>query len=109
MSDYSDLSVGEFLYQSDQELFLVVSDESEESYRFSVHGWRTIDKDRVEEYVSHDNGKLYSKEQIEEFVKEEGNEQQVENYTRLKEIFNSYTDVEMGENGPHKEFSLDEP
>jgi len=36
----TDLTAGDFLYQSDQELFLVVVDETEDSYVFAAHGWR---------------------------------------------------------------------
>lgn len=109
MGERPDLSTGDFVYQSDQELFLVVIDETENKYRFSVHGWRNIDKKRLDEYLSHDNGKLHSKEQIESFVEEEGDEKEREHYEKMKRVFESYKEISMGEDGPHTEFSLDDP
>jgi hypothetical protein len=108
MDEEIDLSTGDFVYQSDQELFLVVVDEDEDSYRFSVHGWRTIGKNRLEEYLSHQNGKLHSKEDIESFVTEKGDDKERENYEKLKKMFDSYDNIELGDDGPHKEFSLDD-
>lgn len=108
MSDSIDLSEGDFVYQSDQELFLVVMGENENSYRFAVHGWREIDKERLDEYVSHDNGKLYRQGDIDEFVENEGNDDEVENFEQMKQMFASYADIDIEEDGPHTEFAMED-
>lgn len=108
MSDSIDLSKGDFVYQSDQELFLVVMGETENSYQFAVHGWRDIDKQRLDEYVSHDNGKLYQQSDIDEVVESEGNDDEVEHFEQMKQMFRAYANIDISEDGPHTEFSFDD-
>lgn len=87
-----DLKPGDFLYQSDQELFLVLAEENDETFTFAVHGWREIDKDRVEEYVDGRNGKLHKQEHVDEIVVEEADDDTIENYERLYELFYQYNE-----------------
>jgi len=86
------LEPGDFLYQVNQELFLVVVKEKDDSYLFSVHGWRDIDKERAYEYVNGDHGKLHSQETFEQVIQEEGSEEVEEKYAELQELFERYAD-----------------
>lgn len=108
MDTNSNLSEGDFVYQSDQELFLVVTGETDTSYKFAVHGWREIGKDRLDEYLSHDNGKLHKQDSVSEIVENEGDEDQQQNFEQMREMFAAYTDADLPEYGPHEEFALDD-
>jgi len=90
-----DLSKGDFVYQTDQELFLVVIDEGDESYTFAVHGWREIGKERLDEYLDHQNGKLFSEDQLTSLIEDEGDDDDIENFSRLLELINAYKDVDV--------------
>lgn len=103
-----ELEEGDFVYQSDQELFLVVIDQDEDSYSFAVHGWRNIDKERLSEYIDHQNGKLYRQDQITELVENEGDAETKEHFSKLQELFASYKDIDLEEEGPHTDFILDD-
>lgn len=103
-----DLAKGDFVYQSDQELFLVVTGETENSYEFAVHGWREIDKDRLDEYVSHENGKLYKQDDVSQIVSEEASDEQQDNFDTLTKLFDTYSRIELADEGPHTEFRLDD-
>lgn len=103
-----ELEPGDFLYQSDQELFLVVTEETKNSYRFSVHGWRDISKDRIEHYVDDSRSKVHKQDEIEKLVEEKGTDVTKKNFNLMKELFNKYGDVELIEDGPHTDFTLDE-
>lgn len=102
------LDKGDFVYQSDQELFLVVIGEDEDTYRFAVHGWRNIGKERLDEYIDHQNGKLYRQEHITELVETEGDQSTQEHYSNLQELFSAYSEIELKENGPHTDFTLED-
>jgi hypothetical protein len=108
MSDIQNLEPGDFVYQSDQELFLVVIGETETSYKFAVHGWRNIDKERLDEYVSHDNGKLYQQSDVEEALDDNASDEQREQYEVLQQLFNAYADADISEEGPHTDFALED-
>lgn len=103
-----ELEKGDFVYQSDQELFLVVMGVQEDSYNFAVHGWRNIGKERLAEYIDHQNGKLYRQDQIEELVENEADEETAANFEKLMELFESYEQVEFEEEGPHTDFALED-
>lgn len=102
-----DLEPGDFLYQADQELFLVVMREQEDSYLFSVHGWRDIDKNRVDEYVENDHSKLYGKDYIDDVIEEDAPEESEKNYERLLELFEQYA-KDFEDEGPHTDFALED-
>lgn len=103
-----ELDPGDYLYQSDQELFLVCIGETDNSYQFAVHGWRDIDKERVEEYVAHDSGKLHKQSDITDVVEEKGSDEQKEHFAMLRAMFQAYADVDLPEEGPHTEFALED-
>jgi hypothetical protein len=103
-----DLSPGDFVYQSDQEIFLVCIDESENSYKFAVHGWRDIDKERLDEYVSHENGKLYRQRDVTEMVEQEGEEAAQQHFDEMREMFSVYAGTDLSDEGPHTDFSLED-
>lgn len=87
-----DLEAGDFLYQVDQELFLVVMDERDDSYLFSVHGWRDISKKRAHEYVEGAPGKLHNQETFEQVVEDKADDEVSEKYAELKQLFQQYAD-----------------
>jgi hypothetical protein len=87
-----ELEPGDFLYQSDQELFLVVTGETEDGYRLAAHGWREISKERLAKYVDGEHGKLHTSDEIEEIIEEEGERDIREGFARLKSLFESYAD-----------------
>jgi hypothetical protein len=103
-----DLSPGDFLYQSDQELFLVVVEENDNSYKFAAHGWRDIDKDRLDEYIEDSRSKVHKSDEIESVIEEKGDDDDERHFNRLKQLFSVYEDVEFAEDGLHEEFALDE-
>jgi len=104
-----DLEEGDFVYQSDLELFLVVIDETDNSYRFAAHGWREIDKNRVDEYLSHDNAKLHRADDVTDVVENNGSDEEKEHFNQLKTMFDVYDDIDLKEEGPHTEFDLTDP
>jgi hypothetical protein len=103
-----DLNAGDFLYQSDQELLLVVTGETEDTYNFAVHGWRNIDKERIEEYVEDSRSKVHQQDEVEEIVNEKGDEQTQENFNQLKQLFNVYKRAELPDDGIQNEFAFEE-
>lgn len=109
MTDKSeiDLEPGDFVYQSDQELFLVVMEEGDDSYHMAAHGWREIGKERLTEYVQGQHGKLYRQEEIDEIITEEADDNTVQNYERLHDLFSEYSS-EFEDDGPHKDFALED-
>lgn len=104
----TDLTIGDFLYQSDQELFLVVTGETEDSYSFAVHGWRTIGKDRIDEYIEDSRSKVHKQDEIDELISEKGNESTEQQFNKLKQLFSEYQNVELPSDGPNERFSLEE-
>lgn len=103
-----DLEPGDFLYQSDQELFLVVVEENKNSYLFAAHGWRDIDKERIDQYLEDTKSKVHQQEQIEQLVEEKGNAQTIERFEKLKELFQKYEDITVVEDGPQSDFALED-
>lgn len=104
----TDLSPGDFLYQSDQELFLVVIEENEDSYMFAVHGWRDIGKERIDEYIEDSRSKVYKQDDVEELIDNEGDEETRRQFNKLKQLFSVYEQAEIPQDGPHSDFALDE-
>ena len=103
-----DLSKGDFVYQNDLELFLVVIEETENSYKFAAHGWREIDKERLDEYLSHDNGKLHHQEDVIEYIENEADDDLREKFVELMEMFEAYGDIDLKDGVPHKNFTLED-
>lgn len=102
-----DIEPGDFLYQVDQELFLVAMEEREDTYLFSVHGWREIDKARADGYVNGEPGKLHSQEQFERVVEEKADDETTANYEQLKQLFQQYSD-DFDTDGPADTFAMDD-
>lgn len=86
-----DLDVGDFLFQGDQELFLVVTGETETGYRFSVHGWREINNHRLQEYLDGEHGRLHRSDEIADVITEDGDEDVQRKFERLQELFINYS------------------
>lgn len=103
-----ELSPGDFLYQSDQELFLVVIEEKENHYVFAAHGWREIDKGRLDGYIEDERSTIYTEEEVEKLVDEKGNEDEQEQFSKLKELFEVYKGIDIVDGGPQTEFALDD-
>lgn len=99
---------GDFLYQSDQELFLVLIDESDHAYRFAIHGWREIDKDRLDYYLSDEGGSIYTSDEARRTVEKHGNDTQKQQFNELLSFFKSYADADIDEDGVHTTYSYDD-
>lgn len=104
----TDLDISDFLYQSDQELFLVVMDEDEDSYTFAVHGWREIGKDRIDEYIEHSRSKVHRQDEIEQLIDENADDDTEKQFNKLKQLFAVYENANIPEEGPHRDFTLEE-
>lgn len=103
-----DLEPGDFVYQSDQELFLVVMEETNNGYRFAVHGWREISHNRLEQYIDGEDGRLYDDSELQQIVEEEGDEQTVEHFHQLDELFDQYAENPTEDDGPHTNFVMED-
>lgn len=101
-----ELEAGDFLYQADQELFLVCIADHEDEVEFAVHGWRTIDKDRLNRYLNADKPVIHTEEQVMEVIDEADDPNAEEKIAWLKEIFDQYKRVEV--DATHEDFSLDD-
>lgn len=101
-----DLEPGDFLYQSDQELFLCVTNVTDDEVQFAVHGWRNIGADRVDEYIESNRSNIHK--DIESALLEEGDESDKKQFNQLKQLFSVYEHSDVPENGPHERFALDE-
>ncbi len=104
----TDLSAGDFLYQSDQELFLVVTGETEDSYTFAAHGWRDIGKDRIDEYIEDSRSKIHRQGEIEQLIDENGDSSTEEQFNKLTQLFRVYEKADIPSDAPHRDFALEE-
>jgi hypothetical protein len=102
------LEPGDFLYQSDQELFLVVVERGEESFKFAVHGWRDIDTERVEEYIEDSRSNMHEQDEIEGEISENGDDETREQFNKLKQLFSVYEQADLPDEGPQEDFTLEE-
>ncbi len=102
-----DLDEGDYLYQSDQELFLVVTSVNENSHEFAVHGWREIADYRLDEYLSDENGELHRSEEVENLVQSSDDPSKQLALERLTELFEVYGDG-IPSDGPHESFRLED-
>jgi len=103
-----ELTEGDFLYQSDQEIFLVVADESDDSYTFAVHGWRHIDKGRIDEYIQDSRSKVHQQEDMEGVIMDEADESAQKEFNKLKQLFSVYEQEELSGESIPDEFGLDD-
>jgi len=99
---------GDFLYQSDQELFLVLIDESDHAYRFAIHGWREIDKKRLDYYLSDEGGSIYTSDEARRTVEKHGTDKQKRQFKELLEFFNEYAATEIDDDGVHTTYAYDD-
>lgn len=102
------LEPGDFLYQADQELFLVCIEDREDEIEFAVHGWRTIDKKRLSDYLDADKPVIHTEEQVKHVVEEADDPNAEEKLDWLKNIFEQYKRAEIEEDSAHSDFSLDD-
>jgi len=103
-----DLDAGDFLYQSDQELFLVVMEENEDSYTFAAHGWRDIDKERLDEYIEDSRSKVHRQDEVEKLIDDSGDDETQRQFNKLKQLFAVYEETEFPDVGPHEDFALED-
>lgn len=101
-----DLKPGDFLYQADQELFLVCIEDRDEEVEFAVHGWRTIDKERLGKYLDADKPVIHTEEQVRKVVEDVDDPKADEKLEWLTDIFEQYKNVEV--DATHSDFSLDD-
>lgn len=102
-----DLEPGDYVYQSDQELFLVVTEVNNDSHEFAVHGWREISDHRLQEYLDGDTGKLHRQKQVERVVEDSDQDDVKETFNELTDLFATYHG-ELSAEGPHEQFKLED-
>jgi hypothetical protein len=103
-----ELEPGDFVYQADQELFLVVMEDDDDTYHFAVHGWRTIDKDRLDEYMTHRDKQMFYDDEIDHILQEEATEEELERYRTIVKVFETYKEHSFLPDGLHTDFSMDD-
>jgi len=103
-----DLEAGDYLYQADQELFLVCIADREDEVEFAVHGWRTIDKDRLNKYLDADKPVIHTEDQVENVIEDADDPNAREKLDWLSGIFEQYERGEIPESSEHEEFSLED-
>jgi hypothetical protein len=103
-----DLEPGDYLYQANSELFLVCIENNEHSIDFAAHGWRTIDKERLSDYLDADKPVMHTEEQVKEIIEEVDDPKAMEKLNWLEGIFEKYKHGEINEQSSHSEFSLDD-
>jgi len=90
-----DLEEGDCLFQPEREVFYVVTDVEEDSVNFAIHGWRSIGKERIGEYLQEDaaGDKFFiTEDELREAIDEEEAERRLD---RLKDmVFTVYADAE---------------
>lgn len=101
------LSPGDFLYQSDQELFLVVVEEEEDHFLLAAHGWRKIDKNRLEQYLEDDKSNIHKQDRVEDLIEQRGDEADQEQFDKLKKLFDVYEIEDMG-GDTQEDFALED-
>lgn len=108
MTDIDSLEPGDFLYQADSELFLVVIDENDESVEFAAHGWREIDKERLDSYLDEEKPILQTEGQVRDVVRQSDDDNAFEKLEWLTNIFETYAENDISSESEHKEFMLDD-
>lgn len=110
-----DLEPGDFLYQANQELFLVCISSNESEVEFAVHGWRSIDKDRLNHYLDPEedfwgdfDDEIHTEEQVQKVIDQADDPNAQEKLDWLKEIFAQYADTDISQESAHSDFSLDD-
>lgn len=102
------LEPGDFLYQADQELFLVCIEDREDEIEFAVHGWRTIDKSRLNDYLDADKPVIHTEDQVRDVIEEADDPKAEEKLDWLRSIFDQYRDAEIEQESAHSDFSMDD-
>lgn len=102
------LEPGDYLYQADQELFLVCMEDREDEIEFAVHGWRTIDKGRLESYIEEDKPIVHTQDQVRDVVTDADDPKAEEKLDWLTDIFEKYERVDVEEDSAHSDFALDD-
>lgn len=101
------LEPGDFFYQADGELFLVVISNNENDIEFAVHGWRTIGKDRLNDYLDAEKPIIHTERQVESVVDEASDEEAEKKLDWLREIFEQYEDADLSDSA-HTDFSMED-
>lgn len=97
------LSKGDCLFHPQQESFFVVTDTGEDSINFAIHGWRSIDKDRLESYLMQEGEhKMFiTEDELREQIQDEEAEDRLD---RLKNmVFTVYLDEDKYAEPPDSE------
>lgn len=102
------LEPGDFLYQADQELFLVCMEDREDEIEFAVHGWRTIDKERLDSYLDADRPIIHTEDEVREAVADADDPKAGDRLAWLTDIFEKYENVDVESDSAHSDFALDD-
>lgn len=103
-----ELAPGDFLYQADQELFLVCIENRDDEVEFAVHGWRTIDKERLDSYLDTEKPVLHTEEQVEQVIDEADDDSAEEKLGWLRSVFEKYEEADISDDSSHEEFALED-
>jgi len=103
-----ELGPGEFLYQADQELFLVCIANREDEIEFAVHGWRTIDKERLDKYLDAEKPVVHTEDQVRDVIDAADDPNADEKLDWLKDIFEQYKVADIEQDSAHSDFALDD-
>jgi len=102
MEEIEELDAGDVLFQPSQEMFYVVSGVDDEHVRFAVHGWRSMGKDRLSDYLSEDGKEkfLYTEPEFREIIDDEDAE------SRFNELKSMVDDVYSDGDGVNSDEEL---
>lgn len=108
MTSIDNLEPGDYLYQANDELFLAVTEVNKDEVQFAVHGWRTIDKDRLSAYLSADRPVLHTEEQVHEVVEDVDDPDAEDKLQWLEGIFKKYEERDVPDDSAHEDFSMED-
>lgn len=103
-----ELDKGDFLYQANEEIFLVCIENREDKIEFAVHGWRTIDKERLDQYLDAEKPVIHTENEVEEVIERVDDPDASDKYDWLTEIFEQYSESEIEDESAHEDFSLED-
>lgn len=90
---------GDFFYDPEHELFLVVSSTDDETYTLAVHGWWELSEDRIEEYREEKMPGFVTADELEELIAADGSDELQETFAEIQALFEKY------ENGLDEEYN----
>lgn len=103
-----DLEPGDFVYQANEEIFLVVMETNENNIEFAAHGWRTINRDRLDSYLEADIPVMHTAEEVREVAMSSDDPKAAQKLTWLEDLFAIYAEADIEEDSAHSDFALED-